>query len=89
MLMLQLLELAALTEVVVARSAHNLALSIYLAVVATTVALQIAGIALVLVGRYRLGGILQIAASAVHVLKLEGIIGIVGGLTAIRRARAT
>jgi hypothetical protein len=45
---------------------------------------QVAGIVLVLRGQYRLGGLVQIVSSAIHVLKGEGFIGVIGGM----RARA-
>ncbi len=48
----------------------------------STCVLQLMGILLVKKNWFRLGGILQIAASSLHVLKLEGIIGIIGGLQA-------
>lgn len=46
--------------------------------------LQFAGILLVMAGHYRVGGVLQIVASAVHALELIGLIGIFGGLAAYR-----
>lgn len=49
---------------------------------------QAAGVALVAAGRYRAGGYLQIASSAVQVVKIDGIPGIVGGVKALRYARA-
>ena len=45
---------------------------------------QLAGVVLVAVGWFRLGGILQIASSVFHVPKGEGIIGVIGGLKAYR-----
>ncbi len=46
--------------------------------------LQLVGILLVAAGRYRVSGVLQVAASAVHTLDLIGIIGVVGGIKAYR-----
>ena len=46
--------------------------------------LQFVGILLVAAGRYRVGGVLQVAASAVHALDLIGMIGVVGGIKAYR-----
>ena len=60
------------------------AVQFYFALVAITLLLQIAGIVLVWRGRYRAGGALQIASSALHVLKVEGIVGLIGGLKAYR-----
>ena len=56
----------------------------YFALVALTFLLQIAGIVLVWQGRYRAGGAFQIASSAIHVLKGEGVVGLIGGLKAYR-----
>ena len=61
---------------------------VYLGLVALTALLQAAGIFLVVKGRYRVGGALQIAASCLHVLKGEGLIGVVGGLKARAHGRA-
>jgi hypothetical protein len=49
-----------------------------------TALLQVAGILCVRAGRYRAGGILQIVGSAPHVVKLDGIIGLIGGMHALR-----
>ncbi len=46
--------------------------------------LQFVGILLVAAGRYRVGGVVQIVASAVHALDLIGMIGVVGGIKAYR-----
>ena len=46
--------------------------------------LQLVGILLVAAGRYRVGGVLQIVASAVHALDLIGLVGVVGGIKAYR-----
>lgn len=42
--------------------------------------IQVTGMLLTWQGRYRIGGNLQIVASALHVLDLMGIIGVIGGL---------
>ena len=60
------------------------AVQLYFVVVAITFLLQIAGIVLVWRGRYRAGGAFQIASSAIHVLKGEGVVGLIGGLKAYR-----
>ena len=46
--------------------------------------LQVAGILLGTAGHYRVGGVIQLIASAVHALDLIGLIGIFGGLAAYR-----
>ena len=46
--------------------------------------LQFAGILLVTANHYRVGGVIQLIASAVHALDLIGLIGIFGGLAAYR-----
>ena len=60
------------------------AIELYFCVVAATLIGQVAGIVLVLRGRYRLGGLIQIVSSGIHVLEGEGFIGVIGGM----RARA-
>lgn len=88
MLFLQIAEVLGLSEVIFSDQKHSGLphkvgmLEIYYAAVITTVVVQIAGMVLVRRGRYRLGGALQIAASTLHVLKIEGLIGMVGGLRA-------
>jgi len=94
MLALILSECALLLEVVFFDSHRtgtgggNVYVAIYLGLVALTALLQAAGIFLVVKGRYRVGGALQIAASCLHVLKGEGLIGVVGGLKARAYGRA-
>ncbi len=56
--------------------------------VVVTALLQVAGILCVRAGRARLGGILQIVGSAPHAVKLDGIVGIIGGVQALRFAKA-
>lgn len=46
--------------------------------------LQVVGIVLVVRGFYRLGGIFQIVASLVHILDGFGILGVMGGVIAMR-----
>jgi hypothetical protein len=46
--------------------------------------MQAIGMWLVAGGRYRLGGTLQIVASAIHVVELMGLVGVYGGLQAYR-----
>jgi hypothetical protein len=57
----------------------NPAIRVIFAVKATFTAVQVAGIGLVAARLYRTGGVLQMIASAIHVLELLGIIGIIGG----------
>jgi hypothetical protein len=45
---------------------------------------QLIGVVLVTRNRFRLGGALQIFASALHVPELVGVVGIAGGLAAYR-----
>ena len=86
MLVLMAAELLALSEVVFFDSKEmgepSFGLQLYFYVVLVTVLLQITGIILVKRGSFRVGGILQIIASAPHAIKLEGLIGIMGGLDA-------
>ena len=90
MLALIVIESLALTEVVFFDQSHaswstgSGFLMPYFVICVTTLVLQLAGMRLVAVGRYRLGGVLQAVASSVHVVKVEGIIGIIGGLDAYR-----
>jgi len=60
---------------------------IYLALIIVTLLLQILGIVLVHFRWYRTGGMLQIVSSAPHVVKGEGVIGIIGGVNAWKYAR--
>ena len=45
---------------------------------------QLAGIALVSKGYYRVGGYCQIFSSVGQVIKLDGVFGVVGGIKALR-----
>jgi hypothetical protein len=93
MLALELAECLVLIEVVFSdRPRSGLAtgfglVELYFLLVIATFLCQIAGIVLVTKGRPRLGGILQLVSSAPHVLKVEGLIGIVGGVKALDFAR--
>jgi hypothetical protein len=88
MLALMILEALALGEGLLRDSSPgwtglmNSWLGIYLMVHAIETIVLVFGIVLVAAGRYRIGGILQIASSAVHVP--TGVIGVVGGLKAYR-----
>ena len=90
MLLLEALECLVVGEVAffdrAARSGFG-AVEIYFCLVAATLVGQVIGIALVLRGRYQLGGTVQIVASAMHVLKGEGLIGVIGGMRARAFAR--
>lgn len=57
---------------------------LYFYLSASSFAVQLLGVALVPLGWFRLGGILQIVSSSFHVPKGEGIIGVIGGLQAYR-----
>ena len=88
MLALMVLEALALVEGLMRDSNSGWAdltdswLGVYLVVHAIETIILVVGILLVATGRYRIGGILQIAASAVHVP--TGVIGVIGGLKAYR-----
>jgi len=90
MLGLILFESLALTEIVFfdrpSWSTGSSLVLAYFVICVATLFLQAAGMILVAVGRYRLGGVLQLIASSVHVLKAEGIIGVIGGIKACRYA---
>jgi hypothetical protein len=90
MLALEVLECLVLVEVMFFDRAPGSgfgAIGIYFCAVLATVVGQVAGILLVRRGRYRLGGLVQIASSAIHVLKGEGLIGVIGGMRARAYAR--
>lgn len=59
-------------------------LQVYFYIMLAATAGQAAGVALAARSWYRLGGALQIVASAVQVFKVDGIIGVVGGVKAWR-----
>lgn len=88
MLFLQVAEVLGLSEAIFSDRLHSDLphqfgmLEIYYVAVIVTVLLQVTGILLARQGRYRLGGALQIAASSLHLLKIEGLIGMIGGLRA-------
>lgn len=88
MLFLQVAEVLGLSEVIFSDRPHSGLphrfgmLEIYYIAVIVTVLLQVSGILMARRGRYRLGGALQIAASSLHLLKIEGLIGMIGGLRA-------
>lgn len=90
MLVLELLECLVVGEVVFfdrARGSGFGAIGLYFCVVLATAAGQVLGILLVRRGRYRVGGLVQIVSSAIHVLKGEGLIGVIGGMRARAFAR--
>ena len=49
---------------------------------------QLVGIVLVIRGQFRLGGYFQIVSSVGQVMKLDGILGVIGGNKALKFARA-
>ena len=59
-------------------------IQLYFLLAVLSCALQLVGVVFVATGWFRLGGALQIVASAFHVPKGEGIIGVIGGLQAYR-----
>jgi hypothetical protein len=90
MLVLEVVECLVVGEVVFFDRAPGSgfgAIGLYFCVVVATVLGQVAGILLVLRGRYRVGGLVQIVSSAIHVLKGEGLIGVIGGMRARAYAR--
>jgi uncharacterized membrane protein len=90
MLFLEVLECLMLVEVVFFDRAPGSgfgAIGLYFCAVVATVLGQVAGIVLVRRGQYRVGGLVQIVSSAIHVLKGEGLIGVIGGMRARAYAR--
>ena len=63
-------------------------LEVYFIICAVSFLLQFAGILVVQLGWYRMGGAIQIAACIPHLPKGEGLIGLIGGLKAWNFARA-
>lgn len=61
---------------------RNPYLKLYFFATVITCVLQFIGILMVKTGHYKWGGIVQIAASSIHALELEGIIGLIGGFKA-------
>lgn len=59
-------------------------LELYFAASIVSVFIQVAGIVLVMRGWYRVGAIFQIVSSSPHVIKGEGLIGIIGGIKAYK-----
>ena len=90
MLVLEILECLVVGEVLFFDRAPGSgfgAIGLYFCVVLATVLGQVAGILLVVRGQYRVGGLVQIVSSAIHVLKGEGLIGVIGGMRARAYAR--
>ena len=90
MLGLDLVELLVLSEIVFSdfhRNAWASTTSLilpYYYLSSISFVVQLAGVVLVAVGWFRLGGVLQIVSSSFHVPKGEGVIGVIGGLQAYR-----
>ncbi len=82
MLFFMLIEIGVLIDI--ERQYINAMMLFFFAGLGFLALLQPVGILLVAAGRYRVGGVLQVAASAVHALDLIGIIGVVGGIKAYR-----
>jgi len=88
MMGLDLVEFLALVEIVFSdfrsgwASAGGGIVVLYFYIATASLLLQLVGVLLVTVGWYRLGGIVQIAASTPHIPKGEGLIGIIGGYQA-------
>jgi hypothetical protein len=93
-LVLHIAELLVLTEIVFfdrqrgGFTQHVGLIEIYFAVTLLTTAGFAVGIWMVSQGRYHAGGMVQIISIAPQVLKVDGIIGVIGGVKAIRHARA-
>ena len=90
MLVLEVLECLMIGEVMFFDRAPGSgfgAIGLYFCAVLATLLGQVAGILLVLRGQYRVGGLIQIVSSAMHVLKGEGLIGVIGGMRARAYAR--
>jgi len=92
---LDVVELAALLHIMVYDRAHSVVahdgrfdfFELYLTIIIACCVLQFLGIFLVNVKYYRLGGIVQILASAPNVVKGEGLIGVIGGIKAYNYPR--
>lgn len=88
MLFLQVAEVFALIEVIFSDRPHSGldphfgAIEIYFIIVLASVVMQAIGMFLVKRGRYRVGGAFQIVSSAIHLFKIEGLIGVIGGFRA-------
>ncbi len=82
MLVFMLIEIGVLADI--ERQYINTMILLLFAGLGFLALLQFAGILLVTAGHYRVGGVLQIVASAVHALELIGLLGIFGGLAAYR-----
>jgi MFS superfamily sulfate permease-like transporter len=90
MLGLDLVELLVLSEIVFSDFHRNAWASTtgfiwpYFYLSTASFVVQLVGVVLVAVGWFRLGGILQIVSSSIHVPKGEGVIGVIGGVQAYR-----
>src|SRR5262245_10128362 len=88
MMGLDLVEFLALLEIVSSDlpgrwgSAATNFVVLYFYISTVSLLMQLLGVLLVAVGWYRLGGVVQIAASTPHIPKGEGLIGIIGGYQA-------
>ena len=91
---LDLVEFLALLEVMFLDSHRGPSFSgrgfigIYFWISTVSLVLQLVGVLLVAKGFYRLGGVVQIVSSSIHVPKGEGVIGVIGGLKAYRYPQA-
>ena len=84
MLIFMVMEVSLLADAWLSGSRLNVYVLYYFGVKAVLCVVQLVGILLVVGGRYRLGGALQLVASAIHVPELLGIVGVLGGLAAYR-----
>ena len=82
MLVFMLLEIGVLIDI--ERQYINAMMLFFFAGLGFLALLQFVGILLVAAGRYRVGGVVQIVASAVHTFDLIGLIGVAGGIKAYR-----
>ena len=82
MLVFMLFEIGILVDI--ERQYVNASMALFFAGLGALALLQLVGILLVAAGRYRVGGVVQIVASAVHAVDLIGLIGVAGGIKAYR-----
>lgn len=82
MLVFMLIEIGVLADI--ERQYINTMILLLFAGLGLLALLRFAGILLVAAGHYRVGGVIQIVASAVHALESIGLLGIFGGLAAYR-----
>ncbi len=82
MLIFMLVEIGVLLDI--ERQYINATMKLFFAGLGILAVLQLVGILLVASGRYRVGGVVQIIASAAHAFDLIGFVGVAGGIKAYR-----